>query len=74
MNIGMLWLDASNEPLEVKIKKAVDYYQNKYGKAATVVFANPSDVKINIAVNGIAVRPNPAVLPKHFWVGTEIKP
>lgn len=71
MNIGMLWCDASGEPLEAKIKKATDYYQNKYGKAATVVYANPGDVKIEIAVNGIAVKPNKAVLQKHFWVGTE---
>ncbi len=43
MNIGMLWFD--NDPkadLAVKIKRAAQYYRNKYGKTPTLCFVHPS--------------------------------
>ena len=43
MNVGMLWFD--NDPkteLDDKIKRAANYYREKYGNPPTVCFVHPS--------------------------------
>ena len=42
MNIGMLWFDNDkHSDLTTKIKKAVDYYHTKYGKAPNLCLVHP---------------------------------
>jgi hypothetical protein len=78
MNIGMLWFD--NDPkteLTLKIKRAADYYQHKYGRAPTLCFVHPSMVpgsspesaETVLKSGDIEVRSSRSVLPNHFWLG-----
>jgi hypothetical protein len=77
MDIGMLWFDNDNQTgLEIKVKRAVSYYQEKYGKKPNLCFVNPC----MIATNGnghpasqksseVEIRESNAMLPNHFWIG-----
>lgn len=71
MNVGMLWFD--NDPktdIMVKINRAVDYYQHKYGQTPNLCFVHPSMVQTSPTKNGLVeVRSSKAVLPNHFWIG-----
>lgn len=71
MNVGMLWFD--NDPktdITVKINRAVDYYQHKYGQTPNLCFVHPSMVKASPTKSGnIEVRSSRSVLPNHFWLG-----
>ncbi len=71
MNSGMLWFD--NDPktdLTFKIKKAAEYYRQKYGSTPNLCLVNPSmlDEKI-FREDRITVRTYRAVLPGCFWIG-----
>ncbi len=76
MDSGMLWFD--NDPkmdLISKVKKAVDYYREKYGSEPNACFVHPSmlpDTKLN--AGPVIVRTNHTVLPNHFWIGTQNDP
>lgn len=68
MKTGMLWFD--NDPKRLpaeKIRRAADYYQNKYGLRPNLVFVNPRDGETE--VSGIAVEASKQVLVNHYWVG-----
>jgi hypothetical protein len=70
MNIGMLWFD--NDPkadLLVKIGRAADYYQGKYGQHPNLCFVHPNMVKETVKPAGIELRTSRTVLPNHFWIG-----
>jgi len=71
MNVGMLWFD--NDPktdISVKIDRAVNYYQHKYGQTPNLCFVHPSMVKTSpIKTGKIEVRSSRSVLPNHFWLG-----
>jgi hypothetical protein len=82
MNIGMLWFD--NDPragLDVKVERAAAYYRNKYGRAPTLCFVNPSMLPADpdqaeagkslrlLSAAGVEVRSNRSVLPNHLWIG-----
>lgn len=83
MHTGMLWLDTSSESLSIKIQKAVDYYQKKYGRNPDLCLIHPSmlaDANGNIKPfemgeneKKIYVRPFRPVLPGHIWIGIEDK-
>lgn len=68
MYIGMLWFD--NDPkatLDAKIARAVEYYENKYGKKPNLCFVHPS--MLSAGEMPIEVRGNKHVRPNHFWIG-----
>jgi hypothetical protein len=78
MNIGMLWFD--NDPkaeIDTKIKRAADYYHNKYGVIPNLCFIHPSMVNNGsfqtqdekMSSGNIEVRTSRTVLPNHFWIG-----
>ena len=77
MNIGMLWFD--NDPkadLPIKIQRAVNYYQQKYGKSPNLCFVHPCMLPQSpdpetkpIKEDGVEVRSNQSVLPNHLWLG-----
>lgn len=72
MNIGMLWFDNDAKvDLAVKLKRASEYYQQKYGRAPNLCFVHPSMLGPNAAApnNGIELRTTRSVLPNHFWLG-----
>ena len=83
MNIGMLWFD--NDPkaeFGLKIKRAVSYYQEKYGQAPNLCFVHPSMIiskepqneDAALKLGSVEVRPSKAVLPNHFWIGINSHP
>lgn len=83
MEIGMLWFDNDKQAdLTVKVKRAVTYYQEKYGKKPNLCFVNPCMLPINGNGNsnkkekdatnlkdGVEIRESKSMLPNHFWIG-----
>jgi len=72
MDIGMLWFDNDNQSdLNIKVKRAVSYYQNKYGQKPNLCFVNPCMIPNNgkAKSNGIEIRESKTMLPNHFWIG-----
>jgi hypothetical protein len=76
MHTGMLWFDNSQTALTVKIQKAVDYYNKKYGRSPDLCLVHPSMLETNqrqLEINKLTVRPYRPVLPGHIWIGIEDK-
>jgi len=75
MNVGMLWYD--NDPataLNSKVKRAADYYHQKYGRLPDLCLVNPSMLsEPQVAADKIAIRSNRSILPGHLWIGEEDK-
>jgi hypothetical protein len=79
MKTAMLWLDTSQTALSVKIQKAVEYYQKKYGRTPDLCLVHPSMLEAQekdqrmVEVNKLTVRSYRPVLPGHIWIGLEDK-
>lgn len=86
MDIGMLWFDNDKQAdLNHKVKRAVTYYQKKYGQKPNICFVNPCMIPTNgngapsitkgVKSNGsgIEIRESPTMLPNHFWIGIQTK-
>ncbi|MCC7190272.1 MAG: hypothetical protein IT312_16170 [Anaerolineales bacterium] len=72
MHTGMLWFDDTQSSLEVKIKKATEYYQKKYGRSPDLCLVHPSMMKDTaMESEKITVRAYRPVLPGHIWIGQE---
>lgn len=76
MKIGMLWFDNSDAIIEVKVKKAAEYYEKKNGVKPNLVFVHPSMLENrpgvrSMTIGNITVRPYRPVLPGHIWIGIE---
>jgi hypothetical protein len=77
MNVGMLWFD--NDPriaLSSKVRRAADYYRQKYGLVADLCLVHPSMFEGNQnLVDGkagkVTVRHNRTIQPGHLWIGIE---
>ncbi len=68
----MLWYNGSNESLGTKVKKAVEFYEAKYGRAPDAVDVCPQEIdKDFVRPAGLVVRPNVLVVPGHLFVGME---
>ncbi|NPV85519.1 MAG: hypothetical protein HPY45_05870 [Anaerolineae bacterium] len=71
MNTGMLWFD--NDPktdLVIKVCRAANYYQNKYGRKPDLCFVHPSMLnQKRQKAEGIEIRSSRQILPNHFWLG-----
>jgi hypothetical protein len=71
----MLWYD--NDPqtaLKAKVKRAADYYRQKYGRLPDLCLVNPSMLAEPLAAaDKITVRSNRSILPGHLWIGEEDK-
>lgn len=77
MMTGMLWHDNDQSTsFDEKIKKAVNYYRNKYGVNPNLVLVNPGalaqqGVDEYQAFDGLTVRGYRSVMPGHLWIGIE---
>ena len=70
MNVGMLWLDDDKQrPLEEKVSRAADYYQEKYGRSPELCLVNPKMLAEEKKVGRVWVQPKNTVLLHHFWLG-----
>ena len=71
MDIGMLWFDDSTRSVDEKVKRAVAFYSEKYGREPTLCMVNPTTTESEGIMAGVQVRPARSVLPHHFLVGIE---
>jgi hypothetical protein len=70
MNVGMLWLDDDrNRSLEEKVSRAVEYYQEKYGRMPEMCLVNQGMLSGEKLVGKVNVQPIGNILPHHFWLG-----
>jgi hypothetical protein len=75
MSIGMLWYDDDRQrTLEEKVRRAADYYRQKYGQSPNLCLINPQSANGGAqAVNSIELKTAPNILPHHFWIGVTAK-
>ena len=72
MDIGMLWFDDSSRTFGEKVRRAAEYYNEKYGHQPTLCLVNPAALEAGTAAPaGIEVRPARLVMPHHFWIGVD---
>lgn len=72
MNVGMLWLDDDKQrTLDDKVKRAAEYYQNKYGSMPNLCLVNKTMLAEKYRVDKIDVQPARYVLPNHLWLGVK---
>ena len=70
MEIGMLWLDADrSRSFEDKVKRAVEYYKEKYGRFPELCFVNDIMVEDEKKVGRVRVVRQKTIMPDHFWLG-----
>jgi hypothetical protein len=75
MHTGLLWFDNdANTTLSVKIQKAMDYYNKKFGRVPDLCLVHPSMMengKRQMELGKLTIRPYRTVLPGHLWIGVE---
>ncbi len=71
LKTGMLWFDnAPNRSLEAKLRRAMAYYERKYGAKPTVCYLHPTSLTQPLAsLDDIKLVKAADVLPNHFWLG-----
>jgi hypothetical protein len=71
MQEGMLWYyDDNQRTLEEKVRRAADYYRNKYGRAPDLCLVNPKALNGKpIQVAQITLRAAPNILLHHLLIG-----
>lgn len=70
MDFGMLWLDDDRKrPLAEKVRRAAEYYENKYGEVPNYCLVNMAMAEDEMTVDAIEVAPTRTVLPYHLWLG-----
>lgn len=75
MNVGMLWLDDDKgRPFEEKVRRAAEYYRDKYGQAPELCLVNSSLIAEEKSIGSIQVQPAKTVLPHYFWLGMKALP
>jgi hypothetical protein len=70
MEIGMMWLDTDKQrTLDEKVKRAAEFYRDKYGRFPELCLVNERLIEDEKKVGRVIVQPAKAVLPGHFWLG-----
>jgi len=54
MCMGMLWMDDSERPFDEKVKGAMKYFREKYGRDASTCYVSPE----TLALEGVSALPN----------------
>ncbi len=74
MRVGMLWYD--NDPVDIptRVRRAAEYYRQKYGAPPGLCCIHPSMLNGDKQVDGIELRASRYVLLNHFWLGREEAP
>lgn len=75
MEVGMLWFDNdSKSDLSSKVKKAAEYYRNKYGQDPNLCYVHPSMIPDeSVKAEQISIFSKHTIIPNHFWIGVHIK-
>ena len=70
MKVGMMWLDTDkNRSLDEKVKRAAEYYEDKYGRLPELCLVNSKVIAESKRVGRTKVEAAGNVLPNHFWLG-----
>ena len=75
MHTGMLWFD--NDPrttLSIKIQKAMDFYNKKFGRIPDLCLVHPSMLdsgQRQVELGKLVIRPYKPVMTGHLWIGVE---
>ena len=70
MDLGMMWLDTDKQrTLDEKVKRAAEFYRDKYGRFPELCLVNERLIEDEKKVGRVIVQPAKAVLPGHFWLG-----
>jgi hypothetical protein len=69
MKSGLLWYDASTDPIERKIAAAAKRYYEKFGMKPDTCFVNDKDLRPGVTLAQIKIAPKRTILPNHVWVG-----
>ena len=73
MNIGMMWLMATDDKRmtsEMEINNAVQHYKNKYGTTPDTCHINPIHMNETPEIKGLSVVLDADIMPKHLWIGS----
>lgn len=73
MKIGMLWYDDDKQrTLEEKVRRAAEYFREKYGRLPDLCLLNPATLNGGPAkIAKIELRTKANILLYHFWLGTD---
>ncbi len=69
MKSGLLWYDASRNPIERKIADAAKRYYEKFGVKPNTCFVNDKDFTPEAAHSQLKIAAKRTILPNHVWVG-----
>jgi len=70
MKVGMLWLDTDRKrSLDEKVRRAAEYYQEKYGLMPDLCLVNSKVTVDEKKVGEVKIESAKSVLPNHFWLG-----
>jgi hypothetical protein len=71
MQEGMLWYDDDEgRTLEEKVRRAADYYRNKYGRSPDLCLVNPRALNgRSVEVSQITLRAASNILMHHLLIG-----
>ncbi len=70
MNVGMMWLDTDQKrSIEDKVRRAAEYYEDKYGHLPDLCFVNKQALSSEKKIDAVKVQPAKTILPGHFWLG-----
>jgi len=70
MKVGMLWLDTDRKrSLDEKVRRAAEYYQEKYGLMPELCLVNSKVTVDEKKVGEVKIESAKSVLPNHFWLG-----
>ena len=72
MEIGMLWFDDSPIALNDRVKRAAEYYREKYGRKPNLCLVHPGMLMTDEGlVNSVVIRKAKGIMPDHFWIGVD---
>jgi hypothetical protein len=72
MDTGLLWFDDTPGALSERVRRAVEYYAQKFGRSPTLCLVNPAMLdKDDRAVAGIQLRGARTVMVNHFYLGED---
>lgn len=68
-DVEMLWVDNSQSKMDLKVRKATDYYSKNYGTSANLVLCNPADFDKKAKIPGVEIRPSKNIQQGCLQVG-----
>jgi len=72
MEKGMMWCkDDKKESMTDSLKKAFDYYSDKYGSKPDTCYVNPNAFDELNSVDYINIVSAKSILRNNFWIGNE---